>query len=75
MNVCVYGAGAIGGLIAARLSAAGEAVTVVARGDTLQSLQQHGAGLSENDETQFYPVTAVAAPPAPTRSRTPTPPR
>ncbi|WP_428033569.1 2-dehydropantoate 2-reductase [Amphritea sp.] len=62
MNVSVYGAGAIGGLITARLSAAGIAVTVIARGDTLQSLQQHGVGLTEDDQTRFYPVTAVSAP-------------
>ncbi len=62
MKICVYGAGAIGGLIAARLSAAGEAVSVIARGDTLQSLQQNGVGLSEHDQTQFYPVTAVPSP-------------
>ena len=62
MNVCVYGAGAIGGLIAARLSAAGATVSVIARGNTLQSIQQHGVGLTENDETHFYPVTAVSGP-------------
>lgn len=61
MNACVYGAGAIGGLIAARLSAAGETVTVIARGDTLQSLQQNGVGLTEYDQTRFYPVTAASS--------------
>ncbi|MBN0988807.1 2-dehydropantoate 2-reductase [Amphritea pacifica] len=62
MNVCVFGAGAIGGLIAARLSATGIAVSVIARGDTLQSLQQHGIGLTEDDQARFYPVTAISAP-------------
>ncbi|WP_417224824.1 2-dehydropantoate 2-reductase [Amphritea sp.] len=62
MKVCVYGAGAIGGLIAARLSAANANVSVIARGATLQALQQHGVGLSEHDNTRFYPVTAVSQP-------------
>lgn len=62
MKVCVYGAGAIGGLMAARLSATGAHVSVIARGTTLQALQQHGVGLSEDDTTRFYPVTAVSQP-------------
>ncbi|WP_299200432.1 2-dehydropantoate 2-reductase [uncultured Amphritea sp.] len=61
MKVCIYGAGAIGGLIAARLGAAGETVTVIGRGDTLQSLQQNGVGLTEHDQTRFYPVTAASS--------------
>ena len=43
MKVCIYGAGAIGGLIGARLSAAGQCeVSAVARGATLQALREHG---------------------------------
>ena len=34
-RVCIYGAGAIGGWIGARLAALGEPVSVVARGATL----------------------------------------
>ncbi|MEO8279818.1 MAG: 2-dehydropantoate 2-reductase N-terminal domain-containing protein, partial [Ideonella sp.] len=43
MKVCIYGAGAIGGLIGTRLAIAGGCeVSAVARGATLAALQQHG---------------------------------
>ncbi len=41
-RVCIYGAGAIGGWIGARLAGAGCQVSVVARGATLDALQRHG---------------------------------
>ena len=41
-KVCIYGAGAIGGWIGARLAGAGCHVNVVARGATLDALQRHG---------------------------------
>jgi 2-dehydropantoate 2-reductase len=42
MKVCIVGAGAIGGLMGARLAAAGVQVNALARGATLLALQQHG---------------------------------
>ena len=42
MKVCIYGAGAIGGWIGARLARSGAQVSVVARGATLEALQLHG---------------------------------
>lgn len=46
-KVCIVGAGAIGGFIGTRLAAAGRAeVSAIARGATLQALQQHGWRLS-----------------------------
>ncbi|MCC6209513.1 MAG: 2-dehydropantoate 2-reductase [Burkholderiales bacterium] len=42
MKICVYGAGAIGGLIAARLAQAGHEVSVVARGAQLTAIVAHG---------------------------------
>ncbi|MDP6953359.1 MAG: 2-dehydropantoate 2-reductase [Alphaproteobacteria bacterium] len=45
MKICVYGAGAIGGYVAARLSRAGEAVTVIARGAKLEAMSQNGLRL------------------------------
>ena len=42
MNVCVYGAGAIGGSIAARLAASGEDVSVIARGAQLEAIRERG---------------------------------
>lgn len=63
MKVCVYGAGAIGSLIAALLSASGVQPSVVARGRTLELLQEQGVGLTYSDEAPvFYPVKAVAKP-------------
>lgn len=43
MKVCIYGTGAIGGLIAARLARAGECdVSVIARGATLRAVLDRG---------------------------------
>ncbi len=42
MKICVYGAGAIGGLIAAWLSRSGHDVSVVARGAQLEAIRKHG---------------------------------
>jgi 2-dehydropantoate 2-reductase len=51
MKVCIIGAGAIGGFIGAKLALAGQAqVSALARGATLQALQQHGWRLRQNAE-------------------------
>ena len=42
MKLCVFGAGAIGGYLAASLAAAGNEVSVVARGGHLQAIQAKG---------------------------------
>ena len=42
MKICVYGAGAVGGLIAAWLSRAGHEVSVVARGAHLEAIRKQG---------------------------------
>jgi 2-dehydropantoate 2-reductase len=47
MRICVLGAGAIGGLLAARLSVAGNQVSVLARGEHLEAIQQTGLSLVE----------------------------
>ncbi|MGV3573497.1 MAG: 2-dehydropantoate 2-reductase [Ramlibacter sp.] len=62
MKACIYGAGAIGGWIGVRLAQAGCDVGVVARGATLQALQQHGLRLATGGETIAVPVRASAAP-------------
>ncbi|MBI2751518.1 MAG: 2-dehydropantoate 2-reductase [Burkholderiales bacterium] len=56
-RVCVVGAGAIGGWMAARLAGAGCQIGVLARGATLQALQQRGLQLGETHHT----VTASAS--------------
>jgi 2-dehydropantoate 2-reductase len=62
MRVCIYGAGAIGGWIGVKLAGAGCEVSVVARGATLQALQQHGLRLQLGGETFTVPVKASASP-------------
>jgi 2-dehydropantoate 2-reductase len=42
MKICVVGAGAIGGMIAARLAAIGEEVTVIVRGAHLAAIREKG---------------------------------
>jgi 2-dehydropantoate 2-reductase len=42
MKICVFGAGAVGGLIAARLWRSGEQVSVVARGANLTAVRESG---------------------------------
>ncbi len=48
MKICIYGLGAIGGLIAARLASGGEDVSAIARGATLNAVQRDGLRLIEN---------------------------
>ena len=65
MKVCIYGAGAIGGFIGARLGAAGEcAVAAVARGATLHALQTHGWRLRQGGALIHAPATASEDPAA-----------
>ena len=53
MRICIAGAGAIGGLIGARLAATGMHVTsALARGPTLAALRRHGWRLREGGELQ-----------------------
>ncbi len=49
MRICVVGAGAIGGLLATRLSLAGNQVSVLARGTHLTEIQRSGLRLEEVD--------------------------
>ena len=49
MRICVFGAGAIGGLIAGRLAIAGEDVTVIGRGPQLGAIKAKGIELRWQD--------------------------
>ena len=42
MKICIFGAGAVGGLIAGWLSRAGHDVSVVARGAQLSAIRERG---------------------------------
>lgn len=50
-RICVVGAGAIGGFLAARLARAGNDVSVLARGKTLDAIRAHGIRLTSEGET------------------------
>lgn len=61
MKICVYGLGAIGGLFAAKLAAAGHSISAVARGSTLQAVRQHGLRIenaASQGEYASYPIHA-----------------
>jgi 2-dehydropantoate 2-reductase len=51
MKICVFGAGAVGGHIAARLAAAGSDVSVVARGPHLAAIKENGLTLRHGEES------------------------
>ena len=64
-KICIYGAGAIGGWIGARLAQRpGVILSVVARGETLIQLESHGLQLHIGDQTQIAKVHASAQPAA-----------
>ena len=50
MRICVFGAGAVGGHLAARLAASGHEVAVVARGAHLEAMRERGVRLIHGDE-------------------------
>jgi 2-dehydropantoate 2-reductase len=62
MRFVIYGPGAIGGTIGARLFQAGHDVTLVARGEHLRALQRDGLTLRTPDETATLAVPAVGSP-------------
>jgi 2-dehydropantoate 2-reductase len=50
MRICIFGAGAVGGHFAARLAAAGQDVSVVARGAHLEAMRRNGVTLLHGEE-------------------------
>jgi len=51
MKICVYGAGAIGGYMGAKLARAGNDVTLIARGPHLEAMRKNGLTLRSEGET------------------------
>ena len=51
MRVCIFGAGAVGGHLAAKLAAAGHEVSVVARGAHLEAMRDRGITLIHGADT------------------------
>ena len=58
MKICIYGAGAIGGWMGAHLARQGCTLSAVARGVTLQALQQNGLVLKQGDQDIRVAVNA-----------------
>lgn len=58
MRICVIGAGAIGGLLAARLAHVGEEVSVIARGPHLAAIKAEGLRLIEEGQEIVAKVKA-----------------
>jgi 2-dehydropantoate 2-reductase len=60
MRICVFGAGAIGGFLAARLAAAGVAeLSLVARGAHLEAIRGNGLRLVEGGTERTHAVNAA----------------
>jgi 2-dehydropantoate 2-reductase len=56
LKICIYGAGAIGGLLGAKLARAGTDVTLIARGPHLEALRTNGLRLlSEGEDFTVRP--------------------
>lgn len=51
MRICIFGAGAVGGHLAARFAASGHDVSVVARGAHLEAMRRNGVKLLHGDQT------------------------
>jgi 2-dehydropantoate 2-reductase len=64
MKICVYGAGAVGGLIAAWLARSGHDVAVVARGAALEAIRSQGLRVRDaaSGEVRRHAVRAESAP-------------
>jgi 2-dehydropantoate 2-reductase len=62
MKICIYGAGAIGGHLAARLHRAGAEVSVIARGAHLAAIQAKGLTVHAIDGEHHARVRASADP-------------
>ena len=64
MKICIFGAGAIGGYMGAKLAEAGAEVSLVARGPHLKAMQSNGLTLIEDGQTRTYQVNASDDPAA-----------
>lgn len=62
MKICIYGAGAVGGLMAGWLARAGHAVSVVARGAHLTAIRAKGLRIRSDGKDSAHPVQADSDP-------------
>ena len=61
-KICIYGAGAIGGYLAACLHDAGAQVSLIARGAHLKAIKENGLTLEINGQSRNYPLAASENP-------------
>jgi 2-dehydropantoate 2-reductase len=62
MKVCIFGAGAIGGLMGVKLALAGADVTFIARGAHLEAMQKNGVKLLSDGQEHVVRVRCTADP-------------
>ena len=62
MRFVIFGAGAIGGVVGARLSEAGHDVCLIARGEHYRAIARHGLRLEEPDRASVHRVEVVDGP-------------
>jgi 2-dehydropantoate 2-reductase len=62
MKICVYGAGAIGGLMGAWLARSGHEVSVIARGAQLDAIRRNGLRVQSRGKTETFNVKAESDP-------------
>ncbi len=62
MKICIFGAGAIGGYMGAKLAEAGADVSLVARGPHLAAMRENGLTLIEGGVSKTLPVTVSENP-------------
>jgi len=62
MKICVYGAGAVGGLMAAWLARAGHDVSVVARGAALEAIRRDGLRVRSKGAEESFRIKAESDP-------------
>jgi 2-dehydropantoate 2-reductase len=61
-RICIFGAGAIGGFLAARFARAGYAVSCIARGDHLAAIRARGLHLIEAGQDSFVQIECTDRP-------------
>jgi len=61
-TICVYGVGAIGGLLASRLAMSGHPVTGIARGAQFEAIRRNGLTLRADGESHHVTIDCVERP-------------
>ena len=62
MKICIYGAGAVGGLMAAWLARSGHDVSVIARGAHLEAIRREGLRVRSGGQIESFRIKAESDP-------------